>query len=287
MHFSDHFVSKGGHRAVAEALNEGGCDALLHVAAHYAPHAKAVCVPVFAFCRWDTQWRITSLASAEAFEQDAHNLITSHRLRNALLSHATADLARAHRALASASTVILRLVLVFPDESSHVNAVVVRGAHADLFEPRMCTEDTRSRPFATVRRAVQGMLAAHGIRLEDNAAPCRLQTDDDLCQTWVAAYVKECVSDPAASFQTICHRLQSPKGCDRLCTLLRFSESVYTTVPFRKSDRRGVRLQTLAERHATTSRCFSADPRSCRPPSRRSGVGGRACPIWAPNERPR
>ena len=157
---------------------------------------------------------------------------------------------------------------------------------ADLFEPRMrWEEDTEERPFASVRAAVEEqLLAPHRVRLASpppakggcgggkreagrRAGRCadeRLQTDDDLCQTWVAAYVAERAKGEGHAEAV--RRLQpSSPNCDRLCALLRFSERVYEAVPFPAPRRRGNGEEsTLAERKATTTRPFAGSPGACR-----------------------
>lgn len=281
-HYSSSFVASGGAQVVAEVLNHGGCDALLRVVWYFSPHALLSCLPVFMFAARDTnknhtnaaQWKLTSTHSGAAWTVDARALIRKRSLRDTLLSHAAVDLDRVHDALAraasngrTAAVIVLRLVIVFADESSHVNAVIVRGKTADLFEPKLTTTDTTTRPFGAVRAAVRRMLHVHGIVLRDPphplAVPRRLQTTDDLCQTWVAAYVKEQMLDLSAAPTVVLRRLRPHETCDPLCALLRFSEEVFHSVPFKETSRRGVRVRTLAERCATTSRFFSVDPTPC------------------------
>lgn len=268
-HFSPDFVALGGHRAVAEALNEGQCDALCRVLSHLVPASTVECVPLFVYCtRTAGSWLLTSLASASACEESVQALVRKRALREALLRHAPADVERVRRLLsAPPETLVVRLVVVFDDESSHVNAVVVRRGVADLFEPKGTVHDTPTRPFATLRAAIRDVLGVHGVKLHDPPVGTVLQTDDDLCQTWVAAYVAECVRRPHASPTALRRRLRPSPTCDRLCFLLRFSEEVYTSVPFCEATRRGRRIRTLAERRASTSRHFGADPRPCGPTS--------------------
>lgn len=265
-HYCPTFVRTGGHRAVAEALNDGQCDALRRLVAQTSG-VDVVCVPLYVFATVrGTDWQLTSLRSEAAFGDSAKSLITSRALREALLTHAGADLARAHDALARRSThvpVVLRLVVVFADQSSHVNAVVVRGTSAELFEPKMRSRDTPTHPFGSVRTAVDALLKDHGaVLLRDVPSSLTLQTDDDLCQTWVAMFVVERLQRPTDSYEDVVRSLQTP-SCDRLCRLLRFSEFVYFHVPFPRTSRRGARLETLSARRATTSRIFSADPGAC------------------------
>ena len=271
-HYSRAFVEAGGHHSVAETLNQGACDAMSRVVAELASAAPPVCVPLFIYAHRDTAtgtWELTSLLSAETFCTDARRLIRKRTLLQSLLLHAPQDITNARNLLAatrSAKTIlVIRLVIVFADESSHVNVVVIRRHIADHFEPKMGFCDTETRPFASVRDAVARMLVSHDIQLHPPPqAPPTLQTVDDLCQTWVVAYVVECVRTPNSSAQDIVSRLKSPKGCDRLCTLLRFSEQVYLHVQFVRTTRRGKQFLTLADRRFSTSRHFSAHPRVCK-----------------------
>lgn len=310
-HYSPEFVECGGHRAVAEALNEGQCAAWRQVIAHFAPGAPhaaaAIFLPLYVYCRNERTacteagsarrseaspprhtWSLTPLTSGRDFEAAARRLVTKRTLRGALLQHAPTDVDRVHDALSVLArrrqlhgdrkppvTLLLRLVMVFPDESSHVNVVLVRNDTADLFEPKTQshdTHDTARHPFGTLRTHVGALLARHGVRLHDagsqegvadTATFGPLQTDDDLCQTWTAAYVKEWACHPTETHDELLHRLRSPPPCDRLCRVLRFSQEVYHSVPFERVSRRGGRLETLAERRASTSRSFHARPGPC------------------------
>ena len=265
-HYSTPFVARGGHRAVAEALNEGQCDALRDVVRELAPDAGAMrFLPLYVFCVLaPSGWRLSSLASSAALRADLRALVRRRALRESLLGHAPDDLDRARAALADddRSPLVLRLVTVFGDESSHVNAVVVGRGEAELFEPKGGAADTPQRPFGAVRRAVRELLAAHGRTLAPSPPRRRLQAGDDLCQTWVAAYVVERAR--GATPEAAARRLESGPGCDRLCALLRFSEAVYRRVAFAEETRRGRRHATLAARGATTSRPFGASPGPCR-----------------------
>lgn len=280
-HFDPGFVSRGAHRAVAEALNEGGCDALARVVGHFAPGASVECVPLFVYCtRRSGAWELTSVEGAAAFERDARRLIRSRKLRAQLLEHAAADAERANEALRGASAarmLVLRVTLVFDDESSHVNAVAVRGRCAHHFEPKLARRDTLDRPFGSVHELLKRTLARRGVATFYPTTPAALvlQTDDDdLCQTWVAAYVVEMArakdallpsGDADAKIVRVLWRLaKATPRCDRLCTVLRFSQRVHDEVGFQRASRRGTRIQTLAESHATTTRTFSASPRPCR-----------------------
>ena len=274
-HYSSAFVGRGGHRAVAEVLNEGQCDALVRILRHSSPVAIGVtCVPLFVYaCRVGDapgacRWSLTAMDSAESFVVSARKLIRKRELRESLLRHGADDVARVHHALASRGedeTIVVRLTIVLSDESSHVNALIIRGSRAELFEPKMQFRDTECRPYGSVRTQATHMVRLYGVALE---VPPRtslvLQTNDDLCQTWVAAYVKERVCDMAAPQSSILSRLRPNASCDRLCALLRFSEWVYESVPFPRRSRRGETCDTLAAVRKTTSRSFRASPRPCR-----------------------
>ena len=80
-HYSPSFVERGGHRAVAEALNDGQCDALRRVvdASGAGSAGMGECVPLFVYATRggggtsaEEGWSLTSLASADAF--DASNV---------------------------------------------------------------------------------------------------------------------------------------------------------------------------------------------------------------------
>ena len=299
-HYSPSFVERGGHRAVAEALNDGQCDALRRVvdASGAGSAGMGECVPLFVYATRggggtsaEEGWSLTSLASADAFDASASAMVRRRGLRAALREHGGEDVRRAHAALASRGKgkgeerVVVRLVVVFEDESSHVNALVVGGGVADLFEPRMRWEDTKERPFGSVRAAVaKQLLSPHGVRLAPPAhgnadTEAELQTDDDLCQTWVAGYVAGRAKGKGHAEAV--RELRPPcPGCDRLCALLRFSEEVYERVPFPTPRRGGATEATLAARKATTTRPFAGSPgeRGCssvRPKEERGSVRDR------------
>ena len=315
-HYSADFVAAGGHRAVAEALNEGQSGSLRRVVDRFVGGSvPVVCMPLHVYAERSAEekkWHITSLRSPEEWEASLRRLARRRSLREALLRHGGAELERVHRALERQTphiTLVVRLVVVLGDESSHVNALVVRGGEAELFEPKLHTEDTPCRPFGAVRAAVASELCgAHTLRLSPAQSPAQshaqslarslaqslaqslahppartprlvLQTDDDLCQTWIAMYVVERLRTPTASFDDVLRRLApSEAGCDRLCAVLRFSRLVYTEVPFPRTTRRGTTIETLAKRCTTTSRHFSADPAPCGQPrahAKRSGRIGR------------
>lgn len=277
-HYSQDFVAKGGHRAVAEQLNAGACGALRRVVSHMTPETPErtadgiLCIPLFVYAHKasvDGAWELTSTSSGGAFTRDAKRLIRKRALREALLAHAAADVDRVHSVLGGRlpNLVVIRLVIVFADESSHVNVVVIRRRAAEHFEPKMMTRDTAAAPFATVRSELRRMLEEHGIRVHAPPTFTRtLQTTDDLCQTWVAAYVLECVRRPQMNAHDILKRLRPCETCDSLCALLLLSEEIFRTVPFPEVTRRGTRFRTLADRSATTSRNFYARPGRCAKP---------------------
>jgi hypothetical protein len=270
-HYDTAFVRRRGPEAVAEALNAGGCGALRRVAEACAgrPLAATRFLPLYVACaRVDGEWRVTSVRSAEAYAHDLRALVRKRTCRDALLTHAVDDLRAVHAALASSPpSLVVRVTIVFADETSHVNALVVdRTSTATLFEPRQLTRDTPTHPCAALRRAhAQQLLSPHGLRLAPALArPPTLQLRDDLCQTWVAAYVARRLAEGTDE------RALARRGCDPLCVLLQFSEWVYRTVPFPRTTRRGVRLETLAARNATTPRHFRVAPGPCQP--QRSGA---------------
>lgn len=271
-HYSADFVASGGHRAVAEALNEGQCPALRRVVdATLGERSDVLYLPLHVFAvRQGTKWNVTSLRSRSRWEADVHTLVRRRSLREALLTHGGAEVERVHRAVAhetAHSVVVVRLVVVFADESSHVNAFLVRrGAPTELFEPKMTTHDTPARPFGAVRTAVAEQLCKpHGLiaPMASTSKDLVLQTTDDLCQTWVAMYVVERLRCPSRSFGDVLRLLSAAPPCDRLCAVLQFSHHVYTDVPFPRTTRRGTSVETLSKRRATTSRGFFADPRPC------------------------
>lgn len=267
MHYDNDFVRTGKYAAVAEELNAGGCRALRCVAEAFAgDDAHTVFIPLFAVCTRDASgtWRIASLTSPDAFARDVASMIRRRVYRDALLSHAVEDLSRVWKALRNrteCSVIVVRISIVFGDESSHVNALIVRGDTATLFEPRQLVVDTKVHPCKTLRNAVaEQLLCPLGIRLSPAPRPApTLQTRDDLCQTWVAAFVAHSLAGSASPVGA----LASARGCDPLCSILRFSEWVYNSVPFPRMTRRGVLCATLMQRIARTSRHFEASPRRC------------------------
>lgn len=273
-HYSSGFVNVGGHRAVAEALNEGQAGALRRVVDRFVGGSAPRVIPLHVYAERDAakRWRVTSLRSPEEWEANLRAMVRKRTLREALLRHGGDEVERAHRALqrqaADPTPLVVRLVIVLGDESSHVNAIVVQGGdvEVELFEPKLLSEDTPSRPFGTVRAEVAaGLCAAHGMRLSAAPSlPFALQVDDDLCQTWVAMYVVERLRTPAARFDDVLRRLgPATSQCDRLCAVLRFAQRVYAEVPFPRATRRGTIIETLSKRRRTTSRHFRADPTPC------------------------
>lgn len=132
--------------------------------------------------------------------------------------------------------------------------------------------DTQHRPFGTVRAAVAKMLRAYGVRLLPPPAKWRLQTQhDELCQTWCAAFAVAAATEIArsrgddeqpwtrAARDNALRNIEARGGCDRLCAVLRFSETVYERVPFSESTRRGLITRTLASQGSSvTPRRFAA-----------------------------
>ena len=105
-HYSPAFAAAGGHRAVAEALNDGQCDALERVLARWGGEDAAAtrCVPLFVYASRDGGgWALTSLASADAFDASASRLVRRRALRASLRAHGGEDVRRAHAALSASS----------------------------------------------------------------------------------------------------------------------------------------------------------------------------------------
>ena len=278
-HYSTEFLARGGHRAVAEVLNEKQCEALRCIVKHFCSDSRIACLPLHVCAmRVSNGWSVSSLKSADEWESSVRKSVRRRSLKHALLRHGGAEVHRVHEVLAcrgAAPPLVVRLTIVFEDESSHVNALVFMWRSgvlcAELFEPKVSGVDTTTTPFATLRHVINTDLC----HLYNASLPVMvpsttlvLQTNDDLCQTWVALYVVERLKTPLASQEEVLRRMCSSRtpGCDRLCALMQFSEQVYNFVPFRWVTRRGECFDTLLNRRFSTSRNFRATGAACVPP---------------------
>lgn len=324
------FVHRNLHAAVAEKLNEGGGtsgidDVLRHWSSRSRPPPHIL--PLYMYCsqcsqsKDATSWEITRPASLEVYRNDMKRLVKSHSLRRMMSEHVFKQYEVVRKELegrqraprrdsrdSQQHILIIRLTLVFADETSHANVLLIdprlpQTSCCHLFEPQMpvgmCTKDTSLKPFLSIRTLLTDWLASFGLGMS-NAKEARtattrmppLQQDDDLCQTWCVAWcvaytnqmrtnavkVEVDKTNTVDSFAFLSHGLRQvltssvPKHKDEL--ILRFSMAIYKRVPFKHHKRHGVVVQTLEQANATSTRAFAPPPRTRllatpRPSSRR------------------